>query len=156
MGARPFGPALRLRPYVADGIIYAGQPVKLAATGKISAAAASDALCGVAATYASADGATVMVWDHPNQEFVMQSDDATIDAATDLNLNYNFVVGTHNTTYRRANVQIDGDTGATSSTLPLKVLRAVADVDSVLGSNVDCVFIINNHQYKGGTGTAGV
>jgi hypothetical protein len=155
-GFRPYGPALRLRPYVADGIIYPGSLVKQKDDGEILEAAASDACIGVAATYASGAGVEVMVWDHPDQEFVGQSDDATIDAQTDLGLNYNFVVAAGNATYKRSGMEVDGNTGADTATLPLKVMRLLPAVDNAFGANCKVICQINNHQLNGGTGTAGV
>lgn len=154
-GCEPYGPVLRCRPYPAGGTIYPGDPLKFDANGEVVIATAGDACMGVAATYAtSADD--VLVYDHPDQEFVGQSDSADIDALTDMNLNYNFVFGTASTLYRRSGVEIDGDTGATNSNKQAKVLRLLPRESNALGANAVLVFKINNHQLSGGTGTLGV
>lgn len=155
-GAEPWGGCLRIREYVASGAIYQGDFVTQEAGGRVAQAAATNALCGVAMNYASAAGEKVLVADHPDQEFVVQADDSTIDAQTDLGLNYDIVVASANTTYRRSGMQLDASTQATSSILPLKALRIDPKVGNALGSKVDVVVIVNNHQLKGGTGTEGV
>jgi hypothetical protein len=155
-GAEPWGNTLRVREYIAAAAIYQGDFVKQDAAGKVAQCAAGDAMIGVALNYASADGEKVLVADHPDQEFVVQADDATIDAQTDLGLNYNIVVASANTTYKRSGMQLDASTQATSSVLPLKCLRIDPKVNNALGNYVDVVVHINNHQLKGGTGTEGV
>lgn len=155
-GAEPWGPCLRAREYVAAGAIYQGDFVKQDSAGKVAQAAASNACIGVALAYASGDGQKVLVADHPDQEFCIQSDSADVDAQTDIGLNYNIVVASANTTYRRSGMELDGDTGATNSNLPLKLLRIDPRANNALGANVDCVVKINNHQLAGGTGTEGV
>lgn len=156
VGLSPHGRPLRQREYIAASVIYPGDPVKLKNDGKVEIAAASNALCGVAASYASGDGVKVNVYDDPDQLFEIQADDASIDAQTDLNLNYNIVVGSPNTVYKRSGVELDGNTGATDSTLPLKLLSVSKRVDNALGEFADCIVKINNHQLDGGTGTEGV
>jgi hypothetical protein len=155
-GIEPYGNCLRSRPYTGTAPIYQGDPVKLKSDGTIEVATAGDACVGVALTYCGTTGDEVLVADHPDQEFVVQSDDATIDAATDFNLNYNFVFGSASTLYRRSGVEIDGDSGATNSNKQAKVLRLLPRVSNALGTNAICVFKINNHQLGQGTGTLGV
>jgi hypothetical protein len=154
-GAKPYGPCLRIRPYKAEAAVYPGDLLKQNAAGTVEQAAASNACIGVALTYAAAAG-TVLVADHPDQEFVMQVDTNDVDAQTDMGLNYNITVASANTTYRRSGMEIDGTTGATTATLPIKVLRALPAVDNALGANVKVICKINNHQLGSHTGTAGV
>ncbi len=155
-GFEPAGPCLRSRPYVAAAACYPGDLLKQESGGRVTPAAASDACIGVALTYASAAGETVKVADHPDQEYFGQSDSADIDAQTDFGLNYNFTVASPNTTYKRSGMEVDGDTGATNSNYPLKVLRLDARVNNALGANAKVIFKINNHQLGQGTGTLGV
>lgn len=154
-GAEPFGRVYEMQPYEAEETIYAGDFVKKHADGTVAQAAASNALLGVAANYATA-GQTVMVFDHPDQLFLIQSDSADIDAQTDIGLNFNIVVASANTTYKRSGMELDGDTGATTDTLPLKLQRIAPAVDNALGANVKCVVRINNHQNGSHTGVIGV
>lgn len=154
-GLKPYGNALRTRPYTASGTIYKGDPVKLKGDGGVEVATAADACVGVAAQYAVATD-TVLIWDHPDQEFECQADDASIDAATDMNQNYQFVFGTASTLYRRSGVEIDGDSGATNSNYQAKVLRLKPQVANALGANCVVICKLNNHQLAAGTGTLGV
>jgi hypothetical protein len=155
-GFRPHGPVLRASQYVAAAAIYPGDLVKPDSGGKVARAAASDTgLLGVALSYASADGANVLVADDPNQRFVAQADDGTIDAQTDIGLNYDIVVAA-DTTYLNSAMEIDASTQNTTATLPIKVLAVEPKIDNALGTNVDCICVINSHALKGHTGTAGV
>ncbi len=153
-GFKPYGPCLRARPYTAGAICYPGDALKLKADGGVEPAAATNPLCGVALTYA-ASGAEVIVADHPDQEFIGQSDDATIDAATDFNQNFSLVAGSPSTAYRRSGMEIDGNTGVTDSNLEFKVLRLLPAVGNALGTNCKVIFKINYHQL-GSVGTLGV
>jgi hypothetical protein len=154
-GVLPYGPVLRVRPYTAGGTIYKGDPVKLDSAGAVVVATAGDACVGVAAEYAVA-AAEVKVFDHPDQEFECQVDDSTVNAATDMNLNYNFVFGTASTLYKRSGVEIDGDSQATNSNYQAKVLRMKPEISNALGANVKVILKINNHQLGQGTGSLGV
>ena len=154
-GAKPYGPCLRIRPYKAEAAVYPGDLLKQNAAGTVERAAAGNACIGVALAYAGAAG-EVLVADHPDQEFIMQVDDDTVDAQTDFGLNYNIVVASANTTYRRSGIEIDGNTGDTTATLPIKVLRLLPAVDNALGLHCKVICKINNHQLGSSTGTAGV
>lgn len=154
MGFRPHGKLKQANPYQAGGTIYPGDIVKLDANGQcVQAAAGTAKACGVALNYA-VSGGTVMVADSPDQLFVGQADDATIDAQTDINLNYNITVGTASTLYKRSAMEVDASTGATDSNLPVRVLRLAPAVDNALGDQADVVVKINNHQL--GDATEGI
>ena len=155
-GFRPHGEVKRLSKYIAAGAIYPGDLVSQEAGGRVAAASATSALIGAAAGYAAAAGDVIMVYDHPEQMLVAQADDATIDAQTDLGLNYDIVAAAADTSYRVSRMQIDASTQATTATLPIKALRLDEKPDNALGSVVKVVCKINNHQLAGGTGTAGV
>jgi hypothetical protein len=154
-GAKPFGRGYQCNTYVAQSAIYAGDFVKKNAAGTVEQAAASDALLGVALNYA-ATGADVLVADHPDQLFMIQADDSTIDAQTDIGLNYDITVASANTTYKRSGMELDASTQATLATLPLKLMKIVAAPNNALGDHTKCVVRINNHQNAGGTGVIGV
>jgi hypothetical protein len=154
-GARPKGQVLRASTYTTSSIVYPGDFVELVNDGTIAAADAGSQLVGVALGYA-ASGGQCLVADDPAQRFIAQADDATIDAATDLNLNYNFLATGGSTLYKMSRMEIDSSTQATDSNLPLKVVKVYPAINNALGANVECEFIINNHAYKGGTGNLGV
>lgn len=153
-GLEVAGEPRRIRPYIASGTIYPGDPVTTASTGKVASAAATTALLGVAVSYAT-DGNQVLVADHPDQEFVIAANSALPASQTDLLLNYDIVSGTPNSTYKRSSTVLNSTSGATTATLPLKLLAIEPRDNNAFGANVDCVVVINNHQLKGGTGTAG-
>lgn len=155
-GFRPYGKLLRANPYNADATIYPGDGVKLKSDGQVEVVAAGAAgWVGVALSYATA-GNDVLVADDPNQLFIAQADDSTIDAQTDLLLNYNVVATAGNSTYKQSRMEIDASTQATDSNLPIKVLRLLGEVNNALGDNCDVICKINNHQLGSGTGTLGV
>lgn len=155
-GFWPHGPCKRISPYIAASAIYPGDAVKLNNAGQVAIAAAGDALVGVAMSYVSASGAEVLVADSPDQLFCGQCDEADVDALTDMNLNYNILATAGSSTYKISRQEVDSSTQATDSNLPLKVLRLNARPDNALGANAVVVFLINNHQLKGSTGTLGV
>lgn len=155
-GLVPHGQVLRVTEYVAGAACYPGDPLALAADGKVDPSA-GDALIGVCASYAAADGDKVQVWDHPDQRFTIQSNDATITAQSFVGGNYDVVVGTPSTTYKMSRAELDGDTAdATAATNPLKVLDLAKEVGNDFGGNALLIVKINNHQLSGGTGSAGV
>lgn len=145
-GFRPYERVLRETPYTAGAAIYPGDAVHLEDDGKVDPATASEAVIGVAATYASGDGVEVIVWDDPEQKFVVQADDGTTLAQTAVGLNYNLVATAGNSTYKQSRMELDSNTGATSSILPLKLLGVSREVNTAIGEFAKCVVVINNHQ----------
>lgn len=146
VGARPYGQIKSQKTYEAGSTVYPGDFVILAADGAIdSAAAGTTPVLGVALNYATV-GQKVLVADSPDQKFIVQSDDASVDAQTDIGLNYNITVSTADTLYRQSRMELDGSSGATDSNLPLRLLGVEGSVDNALGANVDCIVKINNHR----------
>jgi hypothetical protein len=78
-------------------------------------------------------------------------------AVTDVGNTCNVYAGAGSTTTGTSAHSADlGDKG-TTATLPLKVVGVVQRVDNEITGNYTKILVqINNHQYKGGTGTAGV
>lgn len=145
VGAQPAGRIHQANQYVAESTIYKGDFVKKNAAGTIERAAATNALLGVALSDATA-GQQCLVADSPEQQFRIQADDATVDAQTDIGLNYDIVVGTADTTYKRSAMELDASSGATTATLQLRLLRIEAAPDNALGAQTKCVVKINVHQ----------
>lgn len=145
VGFRPHGKIRSAESYTTSAIVYPGDLVRMDSAGLVAPCAASESACGVALSYA-ASGGTCLVADDPNQKFIVQSDDGTIDAATDVGLNYNITVATASTLFRRSAMELDGSTGLTDSTLPLRLLGVQRNIDNALGTNVDVIVKINNHQ----------
>jgi hypothetical protein len=146
-GFRPAERALRESKYVTGGIVYPGDAVKMNNAGAIVVVAASDAPIGVAAHYA-ASGAEVMVWDDPNQKYVVQADDGTTLAQTGVGLNYNIVATGGSTSYKQSRMELDSSSGATDSNLPLRLLGFEPSVGNAAGEFADCIVVINNHQLR--------
>lgn len=144
-GARPYGRVEQMTAYKAEGTIYKGDFLKKNANGTVEQAAATNAVVGVALTSAVA-GEQVLVADHPEQKFVVQADDSTIDAQTDIGLNADIVVAAGNATYKRSGMELDASTVDTTNTLVLRVLGIEPAVDNALGANVKCIVKINVHQ----------
>lgn len=159
-GAKPSGDPIRIGKYTAGAAVYPGDFVIMSDDGKVDPVATggssyTSACCGVAATKA-ADGEEVLVYDDPNQRFSIQADGSDVDAQTDIHLNYAILGTSPDTTYNVSRMELDSNTGATTATLPLKLLKIKDAVGNALGAQVECEVVINNHQLKGGTGTAGV
>lgn len=157
-GFEPSGPLLRLGEYQAGGVTYPGEMVYLDSSGQVTvgAATATSALLGVAQSLASSAGVSVMVADDPNQKFVVQVDDASVSQQTDINLNYTVLATGEDATYKISRMELDGSAGGTTAALSLKILGIEKSVGNSLGSTVDVIVTINNHQLGGGTGTAGI
>ncbi len=154
-GFTPYGDVLRVTPYVAYAATYPGDALKLKDTGEVEVATATDACVGIAANY-SAAGGEVLVWDHPDQRFVVQSDGTNPDAQTDIGLNYAITATGASTLYKASRMELDDNTNATDSNLPLKLLGIEKRVGDTFGVNAKCIVKINNHQLASGTGTLGV
>ena len=154
-GLIPHERCIRARTYIAAGTIYPGDAVKLDSGGGVVVCAAGDATVGAALTYA-VSGNNVSVADSPQQLFRVKASSTQIDAQTDINLNYDIVATTGSTLYKASRNSLDSSTQATTATLVYKLLAVDARPDNVIGTYVDCIVSVNNHQLKGGTGTLGV
>lgn len=140
-----------------NSAIGIGDPVDYDDDGTVNRSAASAALVGIAAEPKSANsGGQIAVWDDPDQLFVAQTDDGTgtLTAQTGQNLNANFVAGTPSN--GRSIAEIDEDSGATTPTLPFKIIRLSNEAGNAFGEFNRLVVRINNMKAKGGTGTLGV
>ena len=153
-GARPKDRARRITEYVAGARVFPGDFVHMEDDGKVDPAVASEALLGVAASYADADGDKVLVWDDPDQKYIVQADGADIDDQTDFGLNYDIVATAGDTTYNLSRMELDSDTGAPTATLPLRALALEPVEGNALGAQAEVIVLINNHQL--GKGTVGL
>lgn len=102
----------------------------------------------------------VLVADSPDLLFEAEATtggNAYSFAVADIGQNVNVFAGAGSTTTGQSAHSADlGDKG-TTATLPLKVWGTVQKVGNDPTGNYTKVLVqINNHQYKGGTGTAGV
>lgn len=96
-----------------------------------------------------------LVVDDPNVVFEVQEvSGGTALAAADIGLNTNGVAGTNNGYV--SGWELDNAAEATTATLNCKILGLVQRSDNAIGEHAKWLVTINNHQLKGGTGTAGV
>ena len=164
-GFKPFGRLLRTNRYIAAATIYPGDAVTADVGGsstsefksRVIAGSDTGALLGVALNYATV-GQSVLVADDPNQMFVGQADEAEIATNADLNYNANILSTSGNTTFKASRMEIDSSDLANTATHQLKLLGLAKRQDgkNAYGAFAEVIFIINNHLYKGGTGTQGV
>lgn len=78
-------------------------------------------------------------------------------AVADIGQNCNLNAGAGSTTTGASAHSADLNDKGTTATLPLKIWGTVQKVDNDPTGNYTKILVqINNHQYKGGTGTAGV
>lgn len=106
--------------------------------------------------YIAASGAAyVLVADDPTLVFECETSNGT-PVVTNVGLNASHANGTFNTTTGTSNATLDVGTVATTAALTLKLLGFVVRPDNEIGASAKVLVTINNHQFKGGTGTAGV
>lgn len=145
-GFRPKGEPKRLTAYVAAGIIYPQEAVKLSSGKVTQAAGGAEALLGVAASYAAADGDEVMVYDDPDQEYIVQADEADIDAQADIGKNAPVVATAGDAAYRIARQELDSSLAAADADLPLLIKGIDKRPNNALGAQVDCIVKISRNQ----------
>lgn len=158
-GARPSGKVLRATPYVAAARTFPGDWVETTSTGKVKplASATSTPILGVALNYADADGDAVAVADHPDQLFIIQSDDGTEPAAqTAIGLNYDAVITAGDTTFNQSRMELDGSSGVATAATPLRLLNLDQRIDNTFGANADCIVRINMHRLTADAGSSGL
>lgn len=98
----------------------------------------------------------LLVADDPNTVFEAQTSGATL-ATADIGQNCEPDVSAGNTASGASGMTIDLSTKGATATLPLKVVGFPYRPDNNIGDAfTNAYVVINNHQYKGGTGTAGV
>lgn len=161
---------------------FVGDPVKADTTGDTVAAggkalgiqsvvqaAAGDAIIGVIVGFAidptnlntpqyrkASTGVYAIVADDPTLVYEVQTSNGTLGVA-DVGLNASIAVGTGSTTTGASAVTLDVGTAATTATLALKIVGFTQRPDNDnTAANSKVLVKINNHQFNGGTGTAGV
>lgn len=162
--------------------IYTGDPVTMLSDGTIGIGVAGSTILGVfqgvqwvyptgivvpgggtadgkywpaSQTTLSSVAAVAMICDDPNIIYDIQSGSSTGLVQTDMNNTANFTSGSGNTATGQSGYYLG--TPGTTATLNLTILRLV----QIPGNNFSVAYnsvevIINNQQFKGGTGVAGV
>lgn len=98
----------------------------------------------------------LMVADDPDLIFEAQTSNGTF-ATANVGLNCEPDVAAGSTTSGNSGMTIDLGTAAATATLPLKIVGFPQRPDNNIGDTyTNAYVVINNHQYRGGTGTAGV
>lgn len=149
------GKEYRVRRYPKTATaIYMGDLLMQDATGAVKPATAAVAAIGVAAEYRAASAADVAVIDDPDSTFVIQASANYV--AADILANADIVANAGDSTLLRSQFTLDSASLGTGATLQLKTLALAPDVTNEAGSYARVVVKINNHIFKGGTGTAGI
>lgn len=162
--------------------IYSGDPVTVLNDGTIGIGVAGSAILGIfqgvkytdaqgnrqnspywpaSATTQGAVAATAEIIDDPNVVYTIQETNGsgaagTPLAAEDVNLNINFAIGTGTAATGQSGASINNTTENTTATLNCKILGLDPTPGNRIGSFANWLVSINNHIFKGGTGTAGV
>lgn len=102
--------------------------------------------------------AYVYVADDSNIIMEAQEDaDTSTIATSQTGANFNFVVADASTVTGMSGMQVDSNTGATTNTLPLRLMGFVLDSENEPGvANAKVLVMFNTHQYKSNTGSTGI
>lgn len=118
----------------------------------------SGAIAGFAAeAKAASSGGTIKAYIDPFIVYSAQTDDGTGTgtAQTAINLNTTLVNnGTVSNGVSKA--ELDESAVLDTATLPVKLIGLYPSPDNAFGEFNELLFVINNSNFKGGTGTAGV
>lgn len=99
----------------------------------------------------------LMVVDDPQVQLVAQLSTVAGFSTADFGLNVNFRATAGNTATGTSGMDVDIATKAAGATLPLKIVGMQYKLDNAITDPfIEVLLKINNHQYLGGTGTAGV
>lgn len=102
----------------------------------------------------------VLVADDPNLVFEVEATNAGNAynfAVADIGLNANIFAGAGSTTTGTSGHSLDLNDKGTTATLPFKIRGVSRKIDNDPTGNFTKVLVsFNNHQFKGGTGTAGL
>lgn len=105
---------------------------------------------------AASIGTYCWVVDDPNVLFEIEASNGT-PALGDVMNNANIAVAAGSTTTGESGMTLDVATITTTATLPLKIMSFSSRADNDMTATAAKYIVkINNHQYSGGTGTAGV
>lgn len=161
VGFRPWGNPLRATLYqCGTPNVFVGDALQLNSSGQVIAwASSANPTLGVCAQFQNQQGQPVLVWDHPDQQFLAQTDGTSVISSpvNTIGMNATITANSGNNQFKVSRMQILANSLGTTAAFPLKVLAFDQRPDNALGSSyVDLIVLINNHYYKGGTGTLGV
>jgi len=146
---------VRRYPKKSGNAIFPGDPVIADAAGTVDVGVAGGALLGVALEYGAATSTDpIAVCDDPEALFSIQANSQVV--AADTFLNANVAAGAGDVSLRRSKFTLDVGAMDTTATRQLKILGLTSIASNAFGSFAQLNVKINNHVFKGGTGTAGV
>jgi hypothetical protein len=128
--------------------IYPGDAVLMRVDGKAAIATAGNTfLVGMALSYKSATYNTVLVSDHPDQQYYIQDDGAAgTPAQTTIGTNADILATTGNATFLKSQHELDIST-ATTATAQLRIIGK--DPDVAFGKNIPLIVKISEHWLAG-------
>lgn len=145
-GFEPKGRAMRVNPYIAGTELFPGDMVMFGSSsteGQViaSAGGAAEKLIGVCLSYASAQGATVLVSDDPQQLYLVQADSTAVDNANDVSKYCEVKATAGSSTFKQSRQEID--TVAATDTKPLQIVEIDTRVGNAVGDSAKVVVKIN-------------
>jgi hypothetical protein len=156
-GFEPWGRVRSIRQYVASAItaIYPNDSVMFNSAGKVTVATAgSTQILGVAQSYKTATGTTVLVMDDPDQQYIVMDDasGSTVLVTTHVGNNFDHVATAGNGTLLKSQQTIARG-GANSQVTAAAGWRLLGIVGAT-GANSLCRVVCNEHVFaKKTTGT---
>lgn len=152
------GKTVRMNEYrkTANEVLYIGDLVKRVAAGtvQVCGAGVTSGIVGVCMQYhAAADTSPVLICDDPDAEYYAQ---ATTYALTDDGINVDVAAGSPDTNLKRSGMEIDMSTGATTATLPFKVLGLAEGVNGGNVVGTDALIIVKLNATEGHPGSTGL
>lgn len=152
-GLYPHGLDLRVRKYVSGGTtdVFKGDIVRMDSDGKVSSITTTTGgttMIGVAANYkdASAGQTEVWVYDHPDQQFIIQDDGASATPAqTNVGNTAPLVLGSGNTTTGLSAFELDISAAATGTADPLKIMGFLPGPGLSIGKNAKIIVRLQKH-----------
>lgn len=155
MGFRPYGEVKQALDYVAGSAVYPGDCVAAAADGGVDpASTGANDILGVALSYASAAGESVLVSVHPDQLYVAQVNDADYAAQSEDFDTMDIVATAGNSTYKQSRMELNGSSQGASQQFVIHKLYP--DVQNAVGAQAEVVCSINRHQIWGEDDSAGL
>jgi len=123
------------------------------------AQATSLTICGISAEYKAANAGGNILFEPLTGQEVLEAQVSSNDVAaqTDLKLNYDIIATAPDATTKQSLMEIDGTSGATTATLPIKITKVSEKIDvdgNALGGQVVVECRLNHGAFK--SGVAGI
>lgn len=146
---------VRYYPKKSGNIIAEGDAVKQDASGSVELQNSTGAILGIAMEYkAATDTSDIAICDDPEAVFEIQASANLVDASVFSNADLTYTAP--DSTLKRSKVALDSASLNTTATLQMRVIGLSKLISNEAGSYAKALVKINNHAFKGGTGTVGV